>query len=150
MKPWIITAAILTIAIALGLWQLNSVQVIEAVQPPSDPANAMLGTVNSRQLSGRSNVNSGTTANIQGSATPSTNTPQKPLTGNAHFDQMSPAMQQALKESLLLENPTTTIDGANGAVILPSQGKFTQMPVAVQMPDGTIQIREYSEIPRIK
>ena len=61
---------------------------------------------------------------------------------------MTPEMQQALKESLLLENPTTTIDGPNGAVILPSQGRFTQMPVAVQMPDGTIQIREYSSIPK--
>ncbi|GAA6134399.1 hypothetical protein NBRC116188_11880 [Oceaniserpentilla sp. 4NH20-0058] len=71
-------------------------------------------------------------------------------TGNPHFDQLSPEMQQALKDQLLLENPTETIDAKDGAIIIPAKGRFTQMPVAVQMPDGTIQIREYSNIPKPK
>ena len=77
-----------------------------------------------------------------------TTTVEPGKTGNAHFDQLTPEMQQALKDQLLLENPTTTQEGPNGAIILPSQGRFTQMPVAVQMPDGSIEIREYSSIPK--
>jgi len=69
-------------------------------------------------------------------------------TGNPHFDQLSPEMQQALKDSLLLENSTETMEGESGTIILPAKGRFTQMPVAVQMPDGTIEIREYSNIPK--
>lgn len=69
-------------------------------------------------------------------------------TGNPHYDQLTPEMQQALKDQLLLENTTETIEGNKGAIIIPSSGRFTQMPVAVQMPDGSIQIREYSSIPK--
>lgn len=149
MKPWIITAAILIIAIVLGLWQLKPVQVIEAdsgVQAMNG-SNATQASSKNVSPNGVSNPNA---SNTQSSATQPSNTPNKQLTGNKHFDQMTPEMQQALKESLLLENPSTTIDGQNGTVILPSQGRFTQMPVAVQMPDGSIQIREYSEIPKNK
>jgi hypothetical protein len=71
-------------------------------------------------------------------------------TGNPHFDQLSPEMQQALKDSLLLEGPMETYKLKNGTVIMPAKDRFTQMPVAVQMPDGTIQIKEYSVIPRPK
>lgn len=71
-------------------------------------------------------------------------------TGNPHFDQLSPEMQQALKDSLLLEGPMETITHPDGSIELPSNGRFTQMPVAVEMPDGSIQIREYSEIPKTR
>jgi len=74
----------------------------------------------------------------------------KVLTGNPHYDQLSPEMQKALKESLLLEGPKETYTRADGSVVLPSNGRFTQMPVAVQMPDGTIKIQEYSNIPKPK
>jgi len=69
-------------------------------------------------------------------------------TGNPHFDQMSPEMQQALKDSLLLEGPMETITHPDGKIELPANGRFTQMPVAVEMPDGSIEIREYSQIPK--
>ena len=81
-------------------------------------------------------------------ATSTPNVKAKVLTGNAHFDQMTPKMQQALKDSLLLEGPKKTYTRADGSVVLPSNGRFTQMPVAVQMPDGTIKIQEYSNIPK--
>lgn len=69
-------------------------------------------------------------------------------TGNPHFDQLSPEMQQAVKDSLLLEGPMKAHKRPDGTIVLPSNGRFTQMPVAVQMPDGSIQIREYSVVPK--
>lgn len=69
-------------------------------------------------------------------------------TGNPHFDQLSPEMQQAVKDSLLLEGPMKTYTRPDGSVLLPADGRFTQMPVAVEMPDGSIEIREYSVVPK--
>ena len=68
-------------------------------------------------------------------------------TGNPHFDQLTPEMKQALKEKLLLEGPMETHIRQNGLIELPSNGRFTQIPVAIQMPDGSIKIREYSVLP---
>ncbi len=95
----------------------------------------------------RTNTNLNTPLNPLKAPSPS-NVKPKVLTGNPHFDQMTPKMQQALKESLLLEGPKKTYTRADGSVVLPSNGRFTQMPVAVQMPDGTIKIQEYSNIPK--
>lgn len=64
-----------------------------------------------------------------------------------HLDQLSPEMKQAIKDKLLLHGPMEVIHHSDGSFELPSNGRFTQMPVAVQMPDGSIQIREYSYIP---
>ena len=64
-----------------------------------------------------------------------------------HLDQLSPEMKQAIRDKLLLHGPMEVIQHADGSFELPSNGRFTQMPVAVQMPDGSIQIREYSQIP---
>lgn len=64
-----------------------------------------------------------------------------------HLDQLSPEMKQAIRDKLLLHGPMKVIQHADGSFELPSNGRFTQMPVAVQMPDGSIQIREYSQIP---
>lgn len=69
-------------------------------------------------------------------------------TGNPHFDQLSPSVKKALKNSLLLENDTKTFTNPDGGVVLPTQGRSTQVTVAVQMPDGSIQIREYSNLPK--
>lgn len=71
-------------------------------------------------------------------------------TGNPHFDQLTPEMQQAVKDSLLLEGPMETHTRPDGITVLPANGRFTQMPVAVEMPDGTIEIREYSVIPKTR
>lgn len=69
-------------------------------------------------------------------------------TGNPHFDRLTPEVQQALKDSLLLEGPMESITRPDGSIELPSDGRFTQMPVAVQMPNGSIEVREYSTIPK--
>lgn len=67
--------------------------------------------------------------------------------GNAHLDQLSPEMKQSLRESLLFNAPIETIKRSDGSVIMNTNGRVTHMPVAVQMPDGSIQIKEYSYIP---
>lgn len=64
-----------------------------------------------------------------------------------HIDMLSPEMKQAIKEKLLLHGPMEVIRHPDGRIELPSNGRFTQMPVAVEMPDGSIQIKEYSKLP---
>lgn len=69
------------------------------------------------------------------------------IVNTEHLNQLSPEMKQAIKDKLLLHGPMEVIQHPDGSFELPSNGRFTQMPVAVQMPDGSIQIREYSHIP---
>lgn len=64
-----------------------------------------------------------------------------------HLTQLTPQMRQAIKDKLILHGPMQTQQNADGSISLPANGRYTQMPVAVQMPDGTIQIKEYSVIP---
>ena len=64
-----------------------------------------------------------------------------------HIDMLSPAMRQALRDKLFHHGPKTVIYHDNGMISLPADGRFTQMPVAVEMPDGTIKIQEYSVLP---
>lgn len=75
---------------------------------------------------------------------------KKGNTGNPHLDQLSPEMRQAIRDKLLLNGPMETIEHPDGTIELPSNGRFTQMPVAVRMPDGTLEVREYSQIPEEK
>ena len=64
-----------------------------------------------------------------------------------HQDMLSEEMKQAIRDQLFQHGPKHAIIQSDGTVIMPSNGRFTQVPVAVQMPDGTIQIKEYSELP---
>ena len=64
-----------------------------------------------------------------------------------HIDMLSDEMKQAIKDKLLLHGPMAVIRHPDGRIELPSNGRFTQMPVAVEMPDGSIQIKEYSTLP---
>ena len=64
-----------------------------------------------------------------------------------HLDQLSPEMKQSLRDQLILHGPRDTFEKSDGTVVLPAQGRSTQISVAVQMPDGSIQVREYTEIP---
>ena len=139
----VIAMALLTVGYFLKqptLLDSNSVESKQATQPKNnsqDPTVSLHTHDHNHQAAGNTSSQASQTTAVA---------PGK--TGNPHFDQLSPEMQQALKDQLLLENPTTTTEGPNGAIILPAKGRFTQMPVAVQMPDGTIQIREYSSIPK--
>lgn len=65
----------------------------------------------------------------------------------SHLNQLSPEIKQAIKEKLYHHNPKEAITDSSGGTLVPFNGKYTQMPVAVEMPDGSIQIREYSVIP---
>lgn len=64
-----------------------------------------------------------------------------------HQDMLSEEMKQAIRNQLILHGPKKTFEKNDGTVVFPSGGRSTQVTVAVQMPDGTIQIREYSELP---
>ena len=67
-----------------------------------------------------------------------------------HLSQLTPEMRQAIKDKLLLHGSMETQKNPDGSIGLPTNGRYTQMPVAVQMPDGSIQIKEYSYIPKAK
>ena len=150
MKPWIITAAILIIAIVLGLWQLKPAQVIEAEADGAiqntNSANGMQASSKNVSPNGVSNTNA---SNDQSSAAQSAS-PNKQLTGNPHLDQLSPEMKQAIRDKLLFNAPIETTKRPDGSVMMNNNGRVTHMPVAVQMPDGSIQIKEYSYIPEDK
>lgn len=64
-----------------------------------------------------------------------------------HQDMLSEEMKQTIRDKLLLHGPMEVIHHPDGRIELPSNGRFTQIPVAVQMPDGSIQIKEYSTLP---
>jgi hypothetical protein len=83
--------------------------------------------------------------------TPVVNSQGQSDTGNyvpRHQDMLSDEMKQAIRDQLFQHGPKRIIKQPNGTVLMPSDGRFTQVPVAVQMPDGTIQIKEYSELPK--
>ena len=65
-----------------------------------------------------------------------------------HQDMLSEEMKQAIRAQLFQHGEKRTISRPDGTVIMPSDGRFTQVPVAVEMPDGSIQIKEYSELPK--
>ncbi len=67
--------------------------------------------------------------------------------GVKHIDMLTPEMRQAIKDKLFHHGPKTVIYHDDGRISLPANGRYTQMPVAVQMPDGTIKIQEYSVLP---
>ncbi len=64
-----------------------------------------------------------------------------------HIDMLSEEMKQSIRDKLFHHGPKDVIERDDGTIILPSNGRFTQMPVAVEMPDGTIKIQEYSVLP---
>tara|TARA_R110001583_G_scaffold40465_2_gene129251 strand:- start:200 stop:619 length:420 start_codon:yes stop_codon:yes gene_type:complete len=64
-----------------------------------------------------------------------------------HEDMLSEEMKQAIRDKLLFHGSMDVIKHPDGSIELPSNGRFTQMPVAVEMPDGSIQIKEYSTLP---
>ena len=64
-----------------------------------------------------------------------------------HQDMLTDEMKQAIRDKLLFHGKMEVIQHPEGRFELPSNGRFTQVPVAVKMPDGTIQIKEYSSLP---
>ncbi len=134
------------IFLTIGIWIKFYSFPLESIDAPVSSKNKASADPVVNTLATKSNAS---TIKPGKTLQPSSNqTKQKVLTGNPHYDQLSPGMQKALKDSLLLEGPKKTYSRPDGSVVLPSNGRFTQMPVAVQMPDGTIKIQEYSNIPK--
>lgn len=65
-----------------------------------------------------------------------------------HVDMLTEEMKQSIREQLFHHGPKRTVQMPDGTVIMPHEGRVTQMPVAVEMPDGSIVIKEYSELPQ--
>lgn len=63
-----------------------------------------------------------------------------------HEDMLSEEMKQAIRDKLLFHGSMDVIKHPDGSIELPSNGRFSQMPVAVEMPDGSIKIKEYSTL----
>jgi len=99
-----------------------------------------------------------TSPSIQSNDTNSLNGPDDPLqttiTSNQghkpvrHMDMLSEEMKQSIRDKLFFHGPMDTQQLENGVTIMPANGRFIQMPVAVQMPDGSIKIQEYSVLPK--
>ncbi len=65
-----------------------------------------------------------------------------------HVDLLSEEMKKSIRDKLLHHGPKEVIMNKDGSFDMPSIGRFTQMPVAVQMPDGSIKIQKYSVLPK--
>ncbi len=146
-KYKIVLLSVFALLLVVGLWVNFNSATLKSV----DGAVAHKNEAASEPAVNSPTTANNTNANPSGKPLPKSTTTQaqtKVLTGNPHYDQLSPEMQKALKDSLLLEGPKKTYTRPDGSVVLPSNGRFTQMPVAVQMPDGTIKIQEYSNIPK--
>ncbi len=111
-----------------------------------DPMGSQESTVDSKLESHKAHTHSQTKATSRAINNLNEHT-KRPPSGNAHLDQLSPEMKQSLRETLLFNAPIETIKRPDGSVIMNTNGRVTHMPVAVQMPDGSIQIKEYSYIP---
>lgn len=77
-------------------------------------------------------------------------TPAQPEPATDEQVELSPEMKEALRKVLFQHGPKTTITHPDGTIEMPMNGRYTQMPVAIQKPDGTIEIREYSVVPENK
>lgn len=84
-----------------------------------------------------------------GSSAPA-GTPAQPESAADEQVELSPEMKEALRKVLFQHGPKTTITHPDGTIEMPMNGRYTQMPVAIQKPDGTIEIREYSVVPENK
>lgn len=78
------------------------------------------------------------------------NAPAQPEPATDEQVELSPEMKEALRKVLFQHGPKTTITHPDGTIEMPMNGRYTQMPVAIQKPDGTIEIREYSVVPENK
>jgi len=63
---------------------------------------------------------------------------------------LSEEMKQSIRDKLISHGPINETLRDDGLYEVRANGRFTQMPVAVQMPDGSIKIQEYSVIPEKK
>ena len=139
MKRWFLAGG--TVAVVLMLATFNP------DMPIINGNDAKLSDVNKKDVNQQHHDHDHHGKSHPDSKATSPQGPFKSPSNDAHFEQLSPEMKQALRETLLLNGPMKTYTRPDGAIVLPSNGRTTQMPVAVQMPDGSIQIREYQYIP---
>ena len=144
-QPLVLIGLAVLLIVMLVSWYGQSRETAEvdpAQLPVSDlnTANKPSGNTGVSNDTGKTNASSTVTKNSGSTATKD----KMPR----HQDMLSEEMKQAIRDDLILHGPGKTFEKPDGTVVLPSGGRSTQVSVAVQMPDGTIQIREYSELPK--
>lgn len=135
MKHWFIAGGVTAVVLMFATCNHDS-PVIENNTPPKASSGADQSAPQPKQTSAQTHHHDDHHHDHEDS-----------VTENEHLKQLSPEMKQAIKDKLLLHGPMEVKQHPDGSFSLPSKGRFTQMPVAVEMPDGSIQIREYSVIP---
>lgn len=68
--------------------------------------------------------------------------------GTTHYEKVDDEVKQALRQGLLHEAPIEVIEQSEGRIKIPSNGRFTQAPVAVTKDDGSVSIKEYATAPQ--
>lgn len=141
-KLYLLIIAIVLLGTWLGLYSLKSepesAKTTQAPEPniPLSPSQPLVTDPAISGLTSKSSV-------PQQAPEPNA-TPQE----KRHIDMLSEEMKQSIRDKLFHHGPKDVIERDDGTIILPSNGRFTQMPVAVEMPDGTIKIQEYSVLPK--
>ncbi|MCP5326469.1 MAG: hypothetical protein H7A09_09135 [Oceanospirillaceae bacterium] len=136
-KIIIVSAVVLLIASAVYIFEFTAPSVSTTGAAPSAPAAQANGSaVPAANNAAQQADNSATSAGAQAQAD---DTPE-----------LSPEMKESLRKMLFQHGPKTTITHPDGTIEMPMNGRYTQMPVAIQKPDGTIVIREYSVVPENK
>lgn len=140
---WLGVGILVVVLIVLSREGDNNANTTDKSQQVAAPNNTALGSGASSVLVGKqvAGPKPAPAANSQGQVNADNKVPR-------HQDQLSEEMKQSIRDQLFQHGPKRTIERPDGTVIMPSDGRFTQVPVAVQMPDGTIQIKEYSELPK--
>ena len=151
MKWFGIPAALTVVAVG-AIWLTRQGPVVVDAQLATDNTQASPvstqtvetktteGTAPANQEPGRDQVSHSHAASA------ATDAHGKPISD--HASKMSPPVKEALKQGLLLESSMDVVELPDGRVKLPSNGRFTQMPVAVTEEDGSISVREYVTAPQ--
>lgn len=137
MKIVVVSLIIISLAV-WALWSANEVTLVKPVSEPIAPS-----------------VTTDTDKTPSSSAAPK---PPAPKANDAidpvvqdnkpHVDHLSPQMKQAVKDKLFHHGPKTTTKDSQGRIRLDHAGRFVNMPVAVRKADGSIEIKEYSVVPK--
>lgn len=136
-KIIIVSAVVLLIASAVYIFVSTAPSVSEqgaAVSAPAAQANGSAMQAGNSPATQADHSATGAAAQTQADDTP----------------ELSPEMKESLRKMLFQHGPKTTTTHPDGTIEMPMNGRYTQMPVAIQKPDGTIVIREYSVVPENK
>ncbi len=136
MQKSLMTLAI--IALIMAYFLRSDVSVVENNTAP----NLKINTQSNKQTHVTSPIINGNTTTNPSALSP-TKTSQM-----GHLDRLPEDVKQGIRDKLILHGPMKEVLRADGLSEVRANGRFMHMPVSVQMPDGSIVTKEYSEIPK--